>query len=563
MIAAQTVAVHPDLFKIVTPINVRRFEELLDGHPNPSFVLSVCRALREGFWPWADTSDAAYPSINDNSMHTGTKTDSQQRFIHDQLDEEIRLGRFSQSFGPHLLPGMYSVPIHTVPKPHSDKLRLIVDHTAGDFSLNSMIDHDDIKGLKLDGLHSLGASLLAYRRDHPSADLVMFKSDVSQAFRRLPMHPWWQVKQIITVDGQRYVDRNNDFGGRGSPKVWISFMCLVAWIAIHKFLIDALKTYMDDSFSFDEAAHMRCYAPYGRAFPDKQCRLLELWDELSLPHDESKQVYGRTLTVIGFEVDPNAMQVTLPSDKKHELVAQLRSFIGKNFRWSLRDFQRLAGWCEWSFNVFPLLKPGLSALYDKIKGKQQAFARLRLNNSIIRELSWLADNIERSDGLLLFKSLDFKPTDDDVVVAYTDASSAGLGIWIPHDNFACQCPLPTSPPNDTIFFFEALAVCSAIHCVADMAWTPAKLLVYSDNMNTVAIFNSLRAGPSYNPILLSAVDILLKYRFDLRVEHVPGPENVIADSLSRFQNERVLLHAPDVDICTFEPPRDALGAVKK
>lgn len=97
---------------------------------------------------------------------------------------------------------MYSVPMHTVPKPNSDKLRLVVDHTAGDYSLNSMIKSKSIKGTKLDGLHSLGASLLRYRELHPDDEFIMFKSDVSQAFRRLPMHPLWQVKQILTIKGE-------------------------------------------------------------------------------------------------------------------------------------------------------------------------------------------------------------------------------------------------------------------------------------------------------------------------------------------------------------------------
>jgi hypothetical protein len=117
-------------------------------------------------------------------MRSCTKTEEQQRFIDEQLEEEIRLGRVSESFGTDLLPGMYSVPMHTVPKPNSDKLRLVVDHTAGEFSLNSMIDSDAIKGTKLDGLHSLGASLLQFRQKHPHEQLVLFKSDVSQAFRR-------------------------------------------------------------------------------------------------------------------------------------------------------------------------------------------------------------------------------------------------------------------------------------------------------------------------------------------------------------------------------------------
>lgn len=90
--SARTVARRPELFKIVTPINVDRFQALLADHPNQLFVDSVCRALREGFWPWADVPGDSYPSINDNSMHTCKKSDVQLAFIEEQLQEEIRLG---------------------------------------------------------------------------------------------------------------------------------------------------------------------------------------------------------------------------------------------------------------------------------------------------------------------------------------------------------------------------------------------------------------------------------------------------------------------------------------
>jgi hypothetical protein len=43
-------------------------------------------------------------------------------FICGQRDKEIEAGRFSSSFGENLLPGMYSMPIHAVPKPHSTDL---------------------------------------------------------------------------------------------------------------------------------------------------------------------------------------------------------------------------------------------------------------------------------------------------------------------------------------------------------------------------------------------------------------------------------------------------------
>ncbi|KAJ8581133.1 hypothetical protein M405DRAFT_694624, partial [Rhizopogon salebrosus TDB-379] len=184
-------------------------------------------------------------------------------------------------------------------------------------------------------------------------------------------------------------------------------MSLVAWIALHWKLIDDLKTYMDDSFSFELACDVLFYEPYQTFFLAKQTRLLQLWDEIQLPHDRVKQEFGSPLTVIGFDVDPNRMLATLPPHKKAALVEELRRFGVSHRRWSLREWQRLAGWCEWSFNVFPLLKPGLSSIYAKILGKQQPRALIYVNNAVEHELRWMSDHIERSSGLLLYKSLDF------------------------------------------------------------------------------------------------------------------------------------------------------------
>jgi len=66
-VVAQTIRDHPELFKIVTPIKVEIFESYLATHPNRPFVASVCRGLREGFWPWANTLLDGYPETHDVS----------------------------------------------------------------------------------------------------------------------------------------------------------------------------------------------------------------------------------------------------------------------------------------------------------------------------------------------------------------------------------------------------------------------------------------------------------------------------------------------------------------
>jgi hypothetical protein len=130
-----TICNNPHLFCIVTPIKVDHFEELLVTHPNQSFVKS---SLREGFWPFAHTQKESYPVTWDFSDQP-PKTECEAVFLREQRDIEITANRYSVGFRPDLLPGMYSMPIHAMPKPRSEKLRLVNDHSAGTFSLNSMI----------------------------------------------------------------------------------------------------------------------------------------------------------------------------------------------------------------------------------------------------------------------------------------------------------------------------------------------------------------------------------------------------------------------------------------
>ena len=101
-------------------------------------------------------------------------------------------------------------------------------------------------------------------------------------------------------------------------------------------------------------------------------------------------------------------------------------------------------------------------------------------------------------------------------------------------------PTDSVPPSGTIFYFKALAVVSVVHAASRMQNIPRCLLVYSDNTNTVNIFHSLRALPPYNDLLKFTVSILMDHDISLRVIYVPGADNIIADSLSRFENTKAL-----------------------
>jgi hypothetical protein len=568
VVANETIGQHGDLFQITTPIKVDVLERLLVRHPNPLFVQSVLNGFRNGFWPWADTHIGDYPETLDESLGDPANPD-ELRFLCSQRDKEITLGRFSQSFGTELLPGMYSMPIHVVPKPRSDDFRLVTNQSAGPYSLNSMIDRADIAGYPLDNMTHLGEMLLRMKDRFPDEQLILFKSDVSEAYRLLPMHKLWQIKQVNTVEGQRYIDRRNCFGGKASGSLFIAFNALVTWIAKNEYGIENLATYSDDSFGVELMSRLTTYEPYDVSLPTSQAVLLRLWDELGIPHKVKKQVWGPNITIIGIDVDTDKMTLTLPAESRSELLSHLKDFaripVRRGVKYFLKDFQRLAGWFNWSLNVYPLLRPALSNVYAKMShaNADRPLTRLYVNNAIRSDLMWAVDHISRLPGTHLLQSREWIPEAADLTV-YCDASLTGLGFWFPGLETGFWSPVPDDCPKDTIFYFEALCVLSAIMQSTTLGIPVNRLVVYTDNLNTVQIFNSLSALPAYNEILKSAVDHLLsdlQHPIDLRVLHVSGEENVVADSLSRGLFHLAVDNAPHLVIKDFTPPllRKELG----
>jgi hypothetical protein len=228
--AVNTIKSYSHLFKIVTPIKVDVLQSKLRTHPNQPLVDSICHGLREGFWPFANTRQPDFPCTHDASQRPTTDPVKSQ-FLHDQVQDEIKKGCFLVSFGKDLLPGMFSTPVYAVPKPHSSNLRMVTDHSAGSFPLNHMINKPLIKGVPLDNLSHLGQILLIYRKLFPDCKLILFKCDIAEAFRLLPMHPLWQLKQINTCNGERHVDRNATFGSSASPMTFVSTNSTVEWVA--------------------------------------------------------------------------------------------------------------------------------------------------------------------------------------------------------------------------------------------------------------------------------------------------------------------------------------------
>jgi hypothetical protein len=95
-----------------------------------------------------------------------------------------------------------------------------------------MIAKEDIAGVTLDNIQGLGNTIRIYQTTHPNDELHIWKANVSEAYHHMPMHPLWQIKQVVSFNGERCVDHTNIFGGRASQRIFHTFMSLVIWIAV-------------------------------------------------------------------------------------------------------------------------------------------------------------------------------------------------------------------------------------------------------------------------------------------------------------------------------------------
>ena len=552
-VVTKTINENPDLFKIVTPVNVDVFEAYLESHPNQAFVKSVCNGLREGFWPWAEVPKPGYPDTNDESKPAPTDV-KKAEFLRAQRDVELAKDRFSPPLAHGLLPGMYCMPIYAVPKPRSSDLRLVTDQSYGKYSLNSMINHDKVTGYPLDNMVHFGEMLMDLERRDPGSEKVVWKSDIAEAYRILPMHRRWQVKQVNRVDDDYHVDRCNAFGGCGAGGLFISFNSLVAWIAKEIKRIRYLSGYVDDSSGCGRRDDFLTYEPYGKDYPREQVILMNLWDELGIPHKPHKQIYGSPLPVIGITVDANELSLALSDEAKETLITELKWWCTPGRKEKLRKWYQMGGWMNWAFNVYPRLRPALNNFYPKLKGRRDSTSLIWVNNSIREDFSWATRILGNSSGVHLLKSV-YWGVDEATLTVFCDACPDGMGFWYPELNVGFYSPTPCHEHPDLIFYFEALCVHSALFDAHRRTGTGknGRFVIYTDNSNTVDIFSSLRALPPYNHLLKTSIDILNLGDYDMRILHVSGVDNAVADSLSRADFHRSIKLAPGLKISSFEP----------
>lgn len=213
---------------------------------------------------------------------------------------------------------------------------------------------------------------------------------------------------------------------------------------------------------------------------------------------------------------------------------------------------------NWLLNVLPWACPALTEAYRKISGKTHQYSGIYINSEVREDLTWIMETIPIVIGIRFFDNGRWEDCTADMVIC-TDASLQGVAFVLAGKGFLYPLwPSPSSVKVD-ILFYELLAILSAVEHAATLPTPPPHLLIWTDSLDSVAIFDFLQAREAcHNVLVLAVAKLILISGIDLRIQHISGKENLCADLLSHLLLDNFFHAFPSYQVHHFEPPRHLL-----
>jgi hypothetical protein len=103
----------------------------------------------------------------------------------------------------------------------------------------------------------------------------------------------------------------------------------------------------------------------------------------------------------------------------------------------------------------------------------------------------------------------------------------GLGFYVPAFNLGFYSDIPSEAKSKIIFYYEAFTVLLSFRWLLDFIDRPARVAIYTDNMNTRDIYSSLRANKYltavYGRSLPTAFSVLFSIFYLSKFVRAPAP----------------------------------------
>lgn len=249
------------------------------------------------------------------------------------------------------------------------------------------------------------------------------------------------------------------------------------------------------------------------------------------------------------------MQASLPPEKLTR-IRQVMHSAQESASFSKRDLLSLLGHLNFAMRVIPQGRSFISRLLDLSKSVKNLSDVVTMDAGCRSELAFWAQLLTYWNGISFFHN-DFVESSPDLNL-YTDAApSVGFGGVFEKEWFASVWPaelLALPPSVSSIALFELYPI--VIACLLwGKRWERKQILFFCDNEATVAIINKGRSSiPFINKFVRRLTWLSVTGNFLIRAAHIPGLNNQVADSLSRFNFQKFHLLCPGAAQSSLECP---------
>ena len=467
--------------------------------------------------------------------------------ICDYVCTELNL---NASKGPFLQP-LYPLgnisPLGCVPKPHSDKLRVIVDqsfhHDGLDLSVNANVPKKTFLGVEFK-LHLPAFDLLIQRIlkiHHAGGNAVMFGSDFCRWFRQIPIDPlnYPQKQWAVEAKTLKYVSccSNHDwssldddsivyftdevwaFGDRGGPFHCHSTSCFVAR-KMHEASYYS-QFYQDDHAGVEDGV---MEAGKARYYFSKLCERygFQMKESKDVPPTQVREFLGaiinsNTLTI---QMKPQTI-----SDAHYLILSILdRATI------QITEVKQLCGHLNWLSLGIPCVRLFMGNFIDKLRVPTSVpgSTHVPIEEDDQIDLRALSAIILKYNGASMMLDA---PTEPDLIIAW-DACPYGFGRVSQHSWYGI--PMPDSFDGLPIHVQElGNVVADLTHQVEEDGLHDVRYLLLMDNQAAVFSLNGRAKCPYLRMCVRQLFWICAQANIWVEAVHYPGEQNRLADAASR------------------------------
>ena len=427
-------------------------------------------------------------------------------------------------------------PLGVVPKKHSGKWRLIMhlSHPQG-HSVNDGIAIDEFS-LRYISIDSASDTIMTLGKGCHLA-----KVDIKSAFRLCPVRSADWPLLGFKWQNEFYYDRVLPFGLRSAPYIFNCFAEALCWVLIHNHSIPYLMHYLDDYLTL-ASSHSDC----ARSLHT----IRVVFKRLGVPLAEDK-VDGPSTTIpfLGITLDSVQLEARLPPDKLTRIKQELQTWSTKETT-SKRELLSLIGTLSFAAKVIPPGRTFLRRMIDLASTETNLKSTITLDDSFKLDLAWWRSFIASWNGRSFLSSPKWLPNTS--LNLFTDSSGCiGYGAYYQYHWF--QGTWNSSQLAMSIQWKELYPIVLAAATWGPY-WSKRRILFLCDNQAVVSI---LQSGTSRSTEIMSLVRSLhlcaARYNFSHFAKHVPGVDNSIADSLSRYNMQVFKRLAPDADPLPITP----------